>query len=193
MQAITIYCGANTGSHPAYREAATALGKYMAEHQYTVVYGGGSVGLMGVVADAALAHGGEVIGVIPHFLDRMEVGHKNLTEMIKVETMHARKAIMEHQSDAFITLPGGYGSLDEVFEILTWAQSGLHTKPIGLLNVRGYYDLLIQQLDHMVAEGFLRPENRDLLVVGNSLEELFEKLQNYAPDRRTKWMDTSGI
>lgn len=193
MQAITIYCGANTGSHPDYRQAAEDLGKYMAQNHYTVVYGGGSVGLMGVVADAALAHGGEVIGVIPHFLDRMEVGHKHLTEMIKVETMHARKAIMEHQSDAFITLPGGYGSLDEVFEILTWSQLGLHEKPIGLYNVRGYYNLLIQQLDHMVAEGFLRPENRALLVVGDTLDELFQQLASYAPDRRTKWMDTSGI
>lgn len=193
MQAITIYCGANTGHHPAYREAAVALGKYMAENQYTVVFGGGSVGLMGIVADSALQNGGEVIGVIPHFLDRMEVGHKNLTEMIKVETMHARKAIMEHHSDAFITLPGGFGSLDEVFEILTWSQLGLHTKPIGLYNVRGYYNHLIQQIDHMVAEGFLKPENRDLLVIGNTLEELFEKLANYSPEHRTKWMDSSGI
>lgn len=193
MQSITVYCGANKGFHSAYEEAAKELGTYLAENGYTMIFGGGSVGLMGVTATAALAAGGKVIGVIPHFLDAMEVGHKELTEMHLVDTMHTRKAKMEELSDAFITMPGGYGSMDEIFEILTWAQLGLHKKPVGILNIRGYYDLLIKQLDYMVEEGFLRPENRELVVVGNDIPSLFEAMHNYHPDVRKKWLDTSGI
>lgn len=193
MKSITVYCGANKGFHPAYEEAAKELGTYLAENGYTMIFGGGSVGLMGVTATAALEAGGKVIGVIPHFLDAMEVGHKELTEMHLVDTMHTRKAKMEELSDAFITMPGGYGSMDEIFEILTWAQLGLHKKPVGILNIRGYYDLLIKQLDHMVEEGFLRKENRELIVVGDDIPSLFEAMHHYEPDVRKKWLDNSGI
>lgn len=193
MKSILVYCGANAGKSPIYKETAENLGKLLAERHIRLIYGGGSVGLMGVVADAVLANGGQVTGIIPHFIDAFEVGHKSLPEMIKVDTMHQRKALMEQMTDGIITLPGGYGSMDELFEILSWAQLGLHQKPVGLLNVNGFYDHLISQLDVMVKEGFLKQENRELLLVADSAEVLLRKMETFKPTFHEKWLDRKGI
>ena len=188
MKNILVYCGANIGTNVMYREAATELGKTLATKQINLIYGGGSVGLMGVVADAVMANGGHVVGVIPHFLDQLEVGHKSLPELHKVESMHERKALMEKLCDGIITLPGGYGSIDELFEILTWAQLGLHKKPIAILNVNGFYDFLLKQLDVMVQEGFLRQETRDFLLVSDNVDELLIKMSEFQPTYIPKWL-----
>ncbi|WP_337042937.1 TIGR00730 family Rossman fold protein [Emticicia sp. 17c] len=189
MKSILVYCGANTGKNPAYKLAAETLGKKLAENNIKLVYGAGSVGLMGVVADATLAHGGYVVGVIPDFLIKMEVGHKGLSELHEVETMHERKALMEKLCEGIIALPGGYGSIDELFEILTWAQLGLHSKPIGILNVNGFYDFLLKQLDLMVQEGFLKQESRDLLLIADNVDDLLQKMDDFKPVPHKKWLN----
>jgi uncharacterized protein (TIGR00730 family) len=193
MKAILVYCGANPGTKPIYKETAENLGKTLAIKQIRLIYGGGSVGLMGIIADAVLANGGQVTGIIPNFLDRMEVGHKSLPEMHKVETMHERKALMEKFCDGIITLPGGYGSMDELFEILSWSQLGLHNKPVGLLNLNGFYDHLLKQLDVMVEEGFLKSENRDLVIVSDNIEDLLQKMEDFKPSFHQKWLDREQI
>lgn len=193
MQAILVYCGANPGTKPIYKEIAEKLGKVLAENNIRLIYGGGSVGLMGIVADSVLANNGQVTGIIPHFLDRMEVGHKSLPEMHKVETMHERKALMEKLCDGIITLPGGYGSMDELFEILSWSQLGLHQKPVGLLNVNGFYNHLLKQLDVMVEEGFLKAENRALVLVADTIEELMEKMSSFKASYHEKWLNREQI
>jgi uncharacterized protein (TIGR00730 family) len=193
MKSLLVYCGVNHGTNPIYREVATELGKIMAERQIKLIYGAGSVGLMGTIADSVLANGGYVVGIIPNFLDRLEVGHKSLPEIYKVETMHERKAMMERLCDGIITLPGGYGSMDELFEILAWSQLGLHDKPVGLLNVNGFYDYLLQHIDKMVEEGFLKPQNRDLLVVANNIEDLLHKMEHFVPQYHAKWMKKEHI
>lgn len=189
MKALLVYCGANPGNNPIYRQRAEELAVLMATRNIKLVFGGGSVGIMGIIANKMIAEGGETVGVIPHFLDKMEVGHKSLTEMHRVESMHERKALMEKLCDGVITLPGGYGSMDEVFEMLTWAQLGLHQKPIGLLNVNNYYENLLKQLDIMVAEGFLKPENRNLLISSDDLNDLIDKMESYQPVHHDKWMN----
>lgn len=188
MKSILVYCGANYGKNPAFKEAAEALGARFAKDHIRLVYGAGSVGLMGVVADAVLANGGQVTGVIPDFLVKMEVGHKGLSEIHVVESMHERKALMEKLCDGIITLPGGYGSIDELFEILTWAQLGLHQKPIGILNVNGFYDFLLRQLEVMVKEGFLKQESLDLLLVSDNIEHLLQQMENFQPTPHHKWL-----
>lgn len=193
MKSLLVYCGANHGTNPIYREVAAELGKIMAERQIKLIYGGGSVGLMGTIADSVLANGGYVVGIIPNFLDRLEVGHKSLSETYKVETMHERKAMMEQMCDGIITLPGGYGSMDELFEILAWAQLGLHDKPVGLLNVNGFYDFLLQHIDKMVEEGFLKPQNRDLLLISDNIKDLLQKMENFKPQYHAKWMKVENI
>ncbi len=193
MKAILVYCGANPGTKTIYKETAENLGKALAINNIRLIYGGGSVGLMGIIADSVLANGGEVTGVIPHFLDRLEVGHKSLPEMHKVATMHERKALMEQRCDGIITLPGGYGSMDELFEILSWSQLGLHQKPVGLLNVNGFYDHLLLQLDVMVAEGFLKAENRGLLIVSDNIEDLLQKMNDFTPSFHEKWLKNEQI
>lgn len=193
MKAILVYCGANSGTKLIYKETAEKLGKTLAENNIRLIYGGGSVGLMGIIADAVLAHNGQVTGIIPYFLDRMEVGHKSLPEIHKVETMHERKALMEKLCDGIITLPGGYGSMDELFEILSWSQLGLHQKPVGLLNVNGFYDYLLKQLDVMVEEGFLKKENRSLVVVAETIEDLMEKMTNFKSSYHEKWLSREQI
>lgn len=160
LRRIAVYCGANVGQDPAFREAAEAVGRTLAARGVGIVYGGGGVGLMGVVADAALAAGGEVIGVIPEALKAHELEHKGLTTLHTVPDMHSRKAMMLALSDAVIALPGGFGTMDELFELLTWRQLGLHAKPMGLLNVNGYYDGLLAQMHHMEKEGFLHDATR---------------------------------
>lgn len=188
MKSIAIYCGANRGNNPIYEQTAIAVGQLFASNNITLVYGGGNIGLMGATANGALAHGGTVIGVCPHFLIAKEVGHEGLTELIAVESMHERKAKIESISDAFVALPGGLGTLDELFEILTWHQLLLHQKPIAVLNINGFWDPLLQQLDLMVKEGFLHPNNRQLCIEVNSVETLLPALQNFnMPQTTQNW------
>lgn len=187
MRRVCVFCGSSSGTHPEYLEAARAVGETLARRGLTLVYGGGNVGLMGEVADAALAAGGQVIGVIPEALVRWEVAHEGLTELRVVPSMHARKAEMADLADAFLTLPGGYGTLEEFCEVLTWSQLTLHQKPCGLLNVRRYYTHFLQLIDHAVAEGFVRPAHRELVVVGEEPEELLDRLATFRPSTADKW------
>jgi uncharacterized protein (TIGR00730 family) len=189
LRSILVYCGANAGNKPVYRDAAIALGNLFVQEKITLVYGGGSIGIMGIIADSMLGAGGKVIGVIPDFLNVKEVGHTGLTEMHVVQSMHERKAKMETLCDGVIVLPGGYGTFDEMFEMLTWSQLGLHRKPIGILNVNGYYDPLLAQLDKMVEEGFLSVNNRKLLIVDADLNALMEKMRTFDVKTEEKWMD----
>lgn len=183
MQRICVYCGSSSGSDPIYLETAKSVGRCLAERGISLVYGGAKVGTMGAVADGALQAGGEVIGIIPHGLQALEVAHDSLSELHAVHSMHERKARMESLADGFISLPGSYGTLDESFEILVWLQLGIHSKPIGLLNVKGYYDHLLRHLDHSCKEGFLKPENRELLLVETDPEQLVDRLLTWqAPD-----------
>jgi uncharacterized protein (TIGR00730 family) len=172
MKRICVFCGSHLGNDPAYAHMARQAAQEIVRAGYGIVYGGGSIGLMGVVADAALAAGGEVIGVIPHALARTELAHQGLTELHIVTTMHERKAMMDDASDAFITLPGGFGTMDELCEVLSWRQLRIHDKPIGLLNFRGYYDALLTLFDSMVREGFIGPHTRGLFTDAASIEEL---------------------
>lgn len=173
---VCVFCGSAAGKRPEYREAAAAVGRALAARGVGLVYGGSSIGTMGVVADAALAAGGEVIGVMPIRLDEREIAHRGLTELHVVPGMHERKSKMTALSDAFLALPGGYGTLDELFEALTWSQLGYHESPVGLWNVRGYWTPLITLLDGMVAEGFLAPTNRARLLTGDALDPLLDRL-----------------
>lgn len=176
IRSICVFCGSRHGSNPAYAEAARELGRLMAERGIRLVYGGGRVGLMGEVADAVMAGGGQVIGVIPSLLVTKEVEHRGLTQLHEVGSMHERKALMEQLSDAFIVLPGGFGTLDEACEILTWAQLGLHAKPLGLINTAGYYDLLTAFLDHAQDEDFISATNRQLVKVEATAAALLDRL-----------------
>jgi len=176
IRSICVFCGSRHGQNPVYAEAARELGRLLAERGIRLVYGGGRVGLMGEVADAVLAAGGEVIGVIPSLLVDKEVEHRGLTQLHEVGSMHERKALMEQLSDAFIVLPGGFGTLDEACEILTWAQLGLHRKRLGLVNTAGYYDQLSSFLDHVVAEDFLSPDNRRRVLVEATPAAMLDRL-----------------
>ena len=189
MRSVCVYCGSNAGARPVYAERATILGTRLAREGLALVYGGGNVGLMGIVADAALAAGGEVIGVIPEQLVRWEVAHAGLSRLEIVGSMHERKARMFDLSDAFIALPGGFGTLDEMFEMLTWRQLGLGDKPCAFLDVEGYFSPLAQMLDHMVDERFLHADQRRDLWQGEDIDELFAWLHAYRPAQASKWMD----
>ncbi len=191
MNAICVFCGSSPGSDPAYAEAAQKLGRTLAERDTTLVYGGGHVGLMGVVADAALGAGGEVIGVMPRALVDREIGHTGLTKLHVVHSMHERKALMSRLSAGFIALPGGNGTLEEFFEVLTWAQLGEHYKPCGLLNVAGYYDPLLTVFDQMVDRAFLKKEHRELVLVEEDPAALLERFERYEPPKTIKWIDRS--
>ncbi len=173
---ICVFCGSSKGDEPIYAEAARAVGRALAERGIDVVYGGGRVGLMGEVADAALAAGGRVYGVIPQKLVDLEVGHAGLTELFVVDTMHARKLMMAQLADAFIALPGGFGTLEELFEVVTWCQLGYHHKPVGVLDIRGYYGPLLTFIDHAAALGFIRPSYRPILQHAADLETLLDQL-----------------
>ncbi|MBV6654853.1 MAG: TIGR00730 family Rossman fold protein [Mameliella sp.] len=189
MQSALVFCGANSGNNPIYAETAKATGKMLAEQGVRLVYGAGKVGLMGEVAEGALQAGGEVIGVIPFFLRKAEVCHEGLSHLYVVDSMHERKIKMAQLSDTVIVLPGGYGTLDEVFEMLTLAQLGQGAHPICFLNLNGYFDLLLQQLDRMEQEGFLKPIHRQLSLTASSLPEMFQKLEAYeAPPKEGKWI-----
>jgi len=192
MKRICVFCGSNAGARSEYAEAARALATVLAERKLGIVYGGGNVGLMGVLADAALARGGEVIGVIPQKLVDKEVAHRGVTELLIVETMHERKALMNDLSDAFLALPGGFGTLDEFFEVLTWAQLGFHGKPCALLNVAGYYDGMLAMLDHAVTERFLRPAHRELVIADTDPLRLLQRLSAFAPAPKEKRASAKG-
>jgi len=187
---VCVFCGSRTGGRPVYAEAARRLGSSLVARGMDLVYGGGHVGLMGVVADAVLRAGGRAGGVIVQSLVDRELAHERLTELIVVETMHQRKAVMAERADAFVALPGGFGTGDELFEILTWAQLGFHARPIGLLNTGGYFDSLLAWLDHMVREDFLRPKHRELLLVADDGDGLLDRLQQFRPAPvEPKWTD----
>jgi len=186
---ICVYAGSNPGTNPAYAEAAAELARLLASRDIGVVYGGGKVGLMGILADAALAAGGEVIGVIPQDLVDREVGHGGVTELHVVASMHERKALMAELSDAFVALPGGIGTLEELIEVYTWSQLGLHDKPMGMLNVAGYYDGLAVLLDHAVQEGFLRSQHRAALHTAATPAELLGLFVGWRPATAGKWLD----
>lgn len=181
IRSVCVFCGSQSGARPEYLAAARELGGMLARHGVGIVYGGGHVGLMGAVADAALAAGGRVVGVIPEHLMRPEVAHQSLTELIVVDTMHTRKRLMAERSDAFIVLPGGYGTFEEMFETVTWLQLKLHTKPVGILNVENYFDHLLQFLRHAAAEAFIRPAHFDLLIVESNPPLLLERLRRHVP------------
>lgn len=189
LRSICVFCGASPGATPIYQEAAEALGRHLAENGIQLVYGGGAVGLMGMVANAALAAGGEVIGIIPQSLKDAEVGHSGLTRLEVVDGMHARKARMAELSDAFIALPGGLGTLEELFEVWTWGQLGYHAKPLGLLEVNGFFDPLLTFLDHLVQERFVRQPHRDMLQRAASPAELIDALAAWKPLAAPKWVD----
>src|SRR5262245_13941046 len=189
MKRLCVFCGSSAGGRPEYTEGARAFGRLLAGHGLGLVFGGGHIGLMGVLADAVLGAGGEVLGVIPQALVDRELAHGGLTELRVVDTMHQRKALMADLADGFAALPGGYGTGDELFEILTWAQLGLHTKPVGLLNTAGFFDPLLAWLDGMVREGFLRPDHRRLLATSADPAELLDILLRHEPaPQMPKWI-----
>lgn len=188
MNRITVFCGSSFGTEKVYENKAFQLGEIMASQNIELVYGGAKVGLMGAVADGILSKNGKAIGVLPGFLSNKEIAHQNLTSLIIVESMHERKTKMNELCDAVIALPGGFGTLEEFFEILTWGQLGLHKKPIGILNVNGFYDLLIQFVENMVEKGFLKKINQEMIIVSEDAEELLTKMKNYSAPEVGKWI-----
>jgi len=192
VKRVCVFAGSSAGRRQAYAAAAVDLGRALAARQLGLVYGGARVGLMGILADAALAAGGQVIGVIPSALAAKEIAHTGLTELHSVASMHERKALMADLADAFIALPGGWGTLEEVFEILTWTQLGLHQKPTGLLNVQGYFDGLLSFLDHSVQEGFLKREYGAMISVADTPDRLLEMLTGFTPPLVEKWIDRAA-
>ena len=189
MRRICVYCGSNIGRRTDYAAAAPELADALAARNLELVYGGAQKGIMGVLADAVLATGGRVHGVIPTVLADAEVAHEGLTQLHVVDSMHERKTLMADLSDAFVAMPGGFGTIDEMFEILTWGQLRIHDKPCGLLNVGGYFDGLLRFLDHAVTEGFLRRENRDMLLSDADANGLLRQFDDYVPPRVSKWTD----
>jgi hypothetical protein len=189
MKRICVFCGSSAGSKPEYRACAQQLGAELTRRKIGLVYGGGNVGLMGAIADSVLEAGGEAIGVIPEHLMSREIGHNRLTKLHIVRSMHERKALMSDLSDAFIALPGGFGTLEEFCEVLTWSQLGLHAKPCGIVNVLGYYTPLLAMLDHAVQERFLKPQNRALVLARDKPVELLQALEDWRPVHVEKWLD----
>jgi uncharacterized protein (TIGR00730 family) len=193
MDRICVYCGSHPGTDPAFLDRAAAFGRLVAERDLGLVYGGGDVGLMGAVADAALAAGGEVYGVIPEALAEREVAHRGLTELVVVDSMHARKRLMADLADGFVALPGGFGTLEELVEMLTWAQLGFHTDPCGLLNVAGYYDGLVSFVDSQVDAGFVDPRHRELLTVTDDPVDLLDRFAAYESPVTERAVDDTDI
>jgi uncharacterized protein (TIGR00730 family) len=191
MKRICVYCGSSAGRRPAYAQAAGELGRRLASRGIGLVYGGAGIGVMGAIADAVLDAGGEAIGVIPEALAVKEVAHHGLTEQHVVHSMHERKALMAHLSDGFVALPGGWGTFEEIFEALTWAQLGFHDKPCGLLNVQGYFDHLFTFLEHAIEEQFVKPVYREMLLMEGSAERLLDRFEEYRAPRVRKWMRPS--
>jgi uncharacterized protein (TIGR00730 family) len=191
LSSVAVYCGSNPGNSPVFAEAAAALGRTLAERGAALVYGGGHVGLMGAVADAVVAGGGQAHGVITRALQEREIAHHGLTSLRVVETMHERKAAMADAADAFIMLPGGYGTLDEFFEMLTWAQLGIHRKPCGIVDVAGYFGPLRTFIDGAVAAGFIRPAHRDMVQVDSDSGRLLDAMAAWEPPAVSKWLDSA--
>lgn len=190
MNQVAVFCGASAGTDTLYVQTGVQLGRELALRNIGIVYGGAKIGVMGAVADGALQAGGKVIGVIPHFLRTREVAHDTLTQLILVDSMHERKTRMHDLSDGFIALPGGFGTMEELFEILTWGQLGLHTKPIGLLNVNGFYDPLIAMARQMLDRGFLRQTHFDMLLTSDSISDLLLKMDSYRAPDLPQWITT---
>lgn len=193
LKSIAVFCASSEGNHPKYQEIAAKTGQYFAHNAIELVYGGGNVGLMGSLSNACMNAGGKVYGVIPHFFKRREVTHPNITRLEYVDTMHQRKWKIYEASDAFIILPGGLGTMDEFFEILTWAQIGIHRKPIGILNQDGFYDLLIQFIEKMVAEGFVKKINIALICIESSIEKLVRKLEKFDATSIPRFLDADEV
>lgn len=193
MKRITVFCGSSFGTDKEYEQEAYLLGKTLAERAIGLVYGGANVGLMGAVANGAIENKGEVIGVLPHFLQSKEIAHDGLTQLILVETMHERKTKMNDLSDGVITLPGGFGTLEEFFEMLTWAQLGLHKKPVGILNINGFYDELLALTETMVKKGFLKVVNQNMLLTSNNINDLLDKMERYEAPAVSKWISKEEV
>jgi uncharacterized protein (TIGR00730 family) len=189
LASLCIYCGSAVGNSPAYADAARALGRELVRRDIGLVYGGGNVGLMGAIADEVMSLGGRATGVIPEALMKREVGHHGLTELHVVKDMHERKAMMAELADGFIAMPGGFGTLEELFEVTTWAQLGLHRKPIGLLNVNGFYDGLTAFASHLVGQGFVRPDHAQLLMHAPDAAALLDQFESYVPNIKVKWLE----
>lgn len=187
MKSICVYCASSMGNNPVYGETAYYLGQTLAEYGIELIYGGAKIGLMGKVAEGALSKNGKITGIIPEFLQTREIAHENLHELIIVQTMHERKALMHELSDGFIALPGGFGTMEELFEILTWAQLSLHKKPVGVLNVNGYYDPLVQLIEKMIDEHLLKNEYRGMLLISDSIEDLLSQMNLYEAPAFEKW------
>ncbi len=188
MKGIAVYCGSSSGNDGVFEKEARTLGARLAQGNIQLIYGGAKVGLMGSMADEVLKAGGTAIGVIPRFLSSKEVAHDRLSELILVDTMHERKAEMYRLAGAFVALPGGFGTMEELFEMLTWGQLGLHQKPIGILNTKGYYNALIAQIETMVQNGFLSTANQKLVMVSEHVEELMDMLSRHQPSQGTQWI-----
>ena len=186
MKRVAVFCGSSTGNEPVYIESGKVIGKYLAKNNIELVYGGGKVGMMGIIADTVLENGGRVTGVIPSILKVKEVMHPGVQEMIVTKTMHKRKQIMYDLSDGFIALPGGYGTLDELFETITWSQLVLHQKPVAILNVAGFFDPLLEMIDKMVEKGFIAKINREIIIVDSDVASLFEKMRAFVPTMEGK-------
>ena len=193
MKRITVFCGSSFGTETLYTEQATLLGKTLAKENIELVYGGANVGLMGALADGVLNNGGKAIGVLPNFLRSKEIAHLGLTELILVESMHERKTKMNDLCDGVIALPGGFGTLEELFEMLTWAQLGLHKKPIAILNINGFYDSLIELTKTMVEKGLLKEANQKMLLVSDTIDDLLHQMKNYTPPTVGKWIDKEKL
>ena len=193
LESVTVFCGSNEGNDTTIISQATQVGETLAQQGITLIYGAAKIGIMGKVAQGALRHNGKVIGVIPEFLKKKELVHYGLHKLVTTKNMHQRKLKMHELSDGFIALPGGLGTLEELFEIVTWAQLGLHDKPIGLLNSNGFYDDIIKMLETMVVKGFLKMENLELLIIDNEIETLLDKMRQFKPSRVPKWLNIERI
>jgi uncharacterized protein (TIGR00730 family) len=193
MKRIAVFCGSSAGNEDNYRSQATLLGKTLAKQNIELVYGGAKVGLMGLIADGVLSEGGKVIGVLPNFLRSKEIAHTRLTELILVESMHERKTKMNDLCDGVIALPGGFGTLEELFEMLTWAQLGLHRKPIALLNTDGFYDALNILIQNMVDKGLLKEVNQRMLLVSDNIDDLLDKMKKYVAPAVAKWITEDTV
>lgn len=193
MKRVTVFCGSSLGTEDIYKSQATLLGQTLAKRNIELVYGGAKIGLMGAVADGVLSEGGKVIGVLPNFLKSKEIAHQKLTELILVDSMHERKTKMNELCDGVIALPGGFGTLEELFEMLTWAQLGLHKKPIAILNINGFYNPLNVMIQTMVDKGFLKEVNQQMLLVCDNIEELLDKMKNYIAPTVGKWISKETV
>ena len=191
LTSVAVYCGSNSGADPAFERAAVSLGRTLAERGIQLIYGGGHVGLMGAIADAVVENGGEGHGVITEALQAKELAHLGLTSLQVVGTMHERKAVMADAADAFIMLPGGFGTFDEFFEVVTWTQLGIHAKPCGILDVGGYFAPLGAMLDNAVSAGFIHPAHRDMILMDNSPADLLDRLATWTPVTVSKWLDSA--